>query len=144
MFDALIILETELELGISRPGDMKYLMSLVRPKIAVITDITQRYIESFADMDELVGEYKHFVELIGKNSYLLLNYDNARIKKLAEFTKAKIIPLELENNGLLENYWLGEITEKNTNGLAVKVTTGRKTKNYQINRFGQHHRQSHA
>ncbi|MFH1583399.1 MAG: Mur ligase family protein [Candidatus Falkowbacteria bacterium] len=129
-----------LELGIDRQGDMKYLLSLVRPKIAIITDITQRYIESFSDMDELVGEYKHLVELIGENGYLVLNYDNPRIKKLSEFTKANIIPFGLEKKeSTLDNYWLGEITEKTLSGQAVIVTDNKEVKNYLINRFGDHH-----
>ncbi|MFH0955849.1 MAG: Mur ligase family protein [Candidatus Falkowbacteria bacterium] len=129
-----------LELGVDKRGDMKYLMSLVRPKIAVITDITQRYIESFTDMDELVGEYKHFVKLINKNGYLILNYDNQRIKKLSEFSNANIIPCGLEKKvPALNNYWRGEIIEKTLNGQTVAVTNGQETKNYLINRFGEHH-----
>jgi len=129
-----------LGLGIDKRGDMKYLMSLVRPKIAIITDITQRYIESFSDMDDLVGEYKRFVELIGENGYLILNYDNQRIKKLAEFTKADIIPFGLEKKApSLDNYWLGGVTEKTINGQTVIVTNDKETKQYSINRFGEHH-----
>lgn len=129
-----------LELGINKRGDMKYLMSLVRPKIAVITDITQRYLENFSNMDELVGEYKHFVELLGKNDYLVLNYDNQRIKKLSEFTKANIIPFGLEKPApAIDNYWLGEITKKTVDGQTVLVANGREKKNYSISRFGEHH-----
>ncbi len=129
-----------LGLGIDKRGDMKYLMSLVRPKIAIITDITQRYIESFSDMDDLVEEYKHFVKLIDKNGYLVLNYDNRRIKKLSEFTKANVITFGLEKNTSdLNNYWLGEIAEKTINGQTVAVTYNKNVKNYSINRYGQHH-----
>lgn len=129
-----------LELGVDRRGDMKYLMSLVKPKIAVITDITQRYIESFADMDELVGEYKRLVESIDKKGCLILNYDNPRIKKLSEFTKAGIIPFGLEKRTPTpKDYWLGEITEKTSSGQTVSVTNSQETKKYSINRFGEHH-----
>ncbi|MFA6306409.1 MAG: Mur ligase family protein [Patescibacteria group bacterium] len=129
-----------LGLGIDKRGDMKYLMSLVKPKIAIVTDITQRYIESFSDMDDLVGEYKHFVESINENGYLILNYDNRRIKKLSGFTKAKVIFFGLEKNTpSLNNHWLGEITEKTSSGQTVAVTDGNETKNYSINRFGEHH-----
>ena len=74
-----------LGLGVSDPGDMKYLMSLVKPKIAVITDITQRYIASFADMNKLAKEYEYFIKLMDKDGYLILNHDNQPIKKLTEF-----------------------------------------------------------
>ncbi|MBI4779290.1 hypothetical protein HY797_02470 [Candidatus Falkowbacteria bacterium] len=129
-----------LDLGVDRPGDMKYLMSLAKPKIAIITDITQRYIESFSDMDELVGEYRHFVGLIGKNGYLILNYDNPRIKKLSEFTEANIISFSLEKKAPAPpDYWLGEIMEKTLSGQIVKVANGQEINNYSISRFGKHH-----
>ena len=129
-----------LDLGLAKRGDMKYLMSLVKPKIAVITDITQRYLENFSSMDELVGEYKYFVKSIGQNDYLILNYDNPRIKKLAEFAKANIIPFGLEKPApAIDNYWLGEIAKKTVNGQIVLVTNDREKKNYSINRFGEHH-----
>jgi len=129
-----------LELGIDRPGDMKYLMSLVKPKIAVITDITQRYIESFNDMNELVGEYKNFVEVINKDSYLVLNFDNPRIKKLKEYTKAKIIPFGLKKNSMTpNNFWLGELIKRTATGQIINVTDEQETKEYTIDRFGEHH-----
>ncbi len=79
-----------LELGISEPADMKYLLSIIHPKIAVITDITQRYLESFSDMDELVSEYEYLAKKIDKSGLIILNYDNLRVRKLATSTKVKI------------------------------------------------------
>lgn len=127
-----------LGLGISEPGDMKYLLSLVRPKIAVITNITQRYIESFDDMDELIEEYKFFVKSIKKDGYLILNYDNERIRKLAEFKNEQTIFFGLtEANS--KNYWRGEIIKKIASGQVIRVTENGHISDYRVNRFGQHH-----
>lgn len=137
-----------LGLGVAGPGDMKYLMSLARPKIAVITDITQRYIESFDDMDELVGEYKFFVKSIKKDSSLILNYDNIKVRKLAEFKNDKSSALLKAPDktiffGLSEtgpkNYWRAEVMGKTLNGQTVRATNNGQTADYQIDRFGQHH-----
>lgn len=127
-----------LGLGVSNPGDMKYLMSIARPKIAVITDITQRYIDSFDDMDELVGEYEFFAKSIKKDGFLILNYDNIRVRRLSEASKAKIIFFSLNETGQ-KNYWRAEVAEKNLNGQTVRVTNGGQTATHQINRFGKHH-----
>jgi len=128
-----------LGLGVSDPGDMKYLMSLIRPKIAVITDITQRYIESFADLDRLAKEYEYFIKLMDKNGYLILNYDNQRIRKLAEFKNDKIIFFGLIDAGQ-KNYWRGEMIEKTLNGQTIRVTKdGHQPADYRINRPGEHH-----
>lgn len=127
-----------LGLGVSGPGDMKYLMSLIRPKIAVITDITQRYIESFSDMDRLAKEYEYFIKLMDKTGYLILNYDNQRIRKLAKFKNNKTIWFGLSDAGP-KNYWRGETIEKTLNGQKIRISNHGQTADYQINRFGQHH-----
>ena len=130
-----------LGLGISCPGDMKYLLSLVKPKIAVITDITQRYLESFEDMDELVGEYEMFAKSIPSGGYLILNYDNERIKKLSELTKNKTFFFSLkENRDKIKNYWQGSVLEKSNLGQRVRVLSdGLAAGDYEIKNFGQHH-----
>ena len=129
-----------LGLGVSEPGDMKYLMSLIKPKIGVITDITQRYIESFEDIDELNKEYVFFTKSIKKNGYLILNCDNQRLRNLAREQSDKTVFFGLEKNHTdFKNYWRGELIEKTATGLKIKVTQNGQTDNYNINRHGQHH-----
>lgn len=127
-----------LGLGVSDPGDMKYLMSLVKPKIAIITDITQRYIASFSDMNKLAKEYEYFIRSMDKNGYLILNYDNQRIRNLAEFNHEQTIFFGLGDNGP-KNYWQGRVIERTLNGQKILVTHSGETTDYEINRFGQHH-----
>jgi UDP-N-acetylmuramoyl-tripeptide--D-alanyl-D-alanine ligase len=78
-----------LELGVSDPGDMKFLLSIIQPNIAVITNITQRYIEGFSDMDELVEEYEYLSKKMKRDGKLIYNIDNPRVKDIALKTKAQ-------------------------------------------------------
>lgn len=126
-----------LAMGASKPGDMKYLMSLAKPDIGVITDITQRYIESFDDIDELVGEYELFVKSIRKNGYLILNGDNQRIKNLSRHFNNSVFYFGSEKSEL-KNYWRGE-AERQPDGQTIKVASPDGAASYQIRRFGQHH-----
>lgn len=72
------------ELGISNPGDMKYLLTIIKPRIAVLTNLTQRYLEGFADMDELAEEYEYLADKAAKTGGLLIsNADNSRLRQLA-------------------------------------------------------------
>jgi UDP-N-acetylmuramoyl-tripeptide--D-alanyl-D-alanine ligase len=74
-----------LELGVSCPGDMKYLLSIIQPNIAVLTNLTQRYLESFGDMDELADEYEYLIKKVDNyNGLLLYNSDNSRLCLLTE------------------------------------------------------------
>jgi UDP-N-acetylmuramoyl-tripeptide--D-alanyl-D-alanine ligase len=129
-----------LGLGVAKPGDMKYLTSLVKPKIAIITDITQRYIESFDDMDELMGEYEFFIKSIKKNGFLILNHDNPKTRELTATEKVKTIFFGLEPaEERIGDYWRGQIIEKNTSGQKIRIFHGSQVANCQLNRFGQHH-----
>ncbi len=123
-----------LELGISDPGDMKYLLSIIKPKIVVITDITQRYIEGFDDMDDLIDEYEYLVKKTKKNSTILLNYDNERIKNLAKISD-KYVYYGLKDGSL----WQAVEIKKETRGLMTKVSHNDIVKEYIIHSFGEHH-----
>ena len=124
-----------LELGVSDPGDMKYLLSLVKPRVAVVTDITQRYLEGFDDMDDLAEEYEYLVKKLNKNGLLVLNKDNPRVKLLANISQSK-----LEFCGISEEAnWQAVKIEKNSRGMDVKVSHNDIVEKYSVNRFGNHH-----
>jgi len=125
-----------LELGVSDPGDMKYLLSIVRPKIAIITEITQRYRESFTDMDELVDEYKYLGRYLGINDHLILNYDNPRVREIAKLTRAKTVFISLKHK---EAGWRATEIKKIEAGQLVTMVHQKQTSQYKINRFGEHH-----
>lgn len=124
-----------LEMGVSDIGDMKYLLSIVKPEIAVITDITQRYLEGFNNMDELVGEYDYLVKNIRQDGLVVLNYDNPRIRQMSEETNARVV-----SYGLGEGAdWQAIRMTKYDFGEEVGVKRGSLTETYKIERHGEHH-----
>ena len=114
---------------------MKYLLSVVNPKIAIITDITQRYLDAFGDMDELVGEYEYLARSVKKNCLVALNRDNARIRSMVEITKAKVKTFGLSDGA----DWQATEINKLNNGMDIKVARGGKISRHEIKRFGEHH-----
>lgn len=124
-----------LELGTSDPGDMRYLLSIARPQIAIITDITQRYLESFSDMDELVEEYKYLAQIIPNDGLLILNGDNERIKTVGVAAKCKTIFFGIDN----PCQWQGINITKSLDGQRVTIVNEGKKNEHFIKRFGRHH-----
>lgn len=124
-----------LELGVARRGDMKYLLSIVKPRLAVITDITQRYLEAFSDMDRLVGEYVNLVKNIPPGGKIILNGDNLRVRDLARSATARV---EYFGHADGSDWKIVEIT-KTTKGQEIKIAHQDKIENYSIDRFGEHH-----
>jgi len=125
-----------LEVGVARPGDMKYLLSIIRPQIAVITNITQRYLESFSDMNELAAEYLYLAKKIKDNGLVVLNLDNSRLIEIAKSVKAPRQTYGIENK---QADWRAEIIEKNNLGQKIKVIHQGKEKEFSLKRPGKHH-----
>lgn len=124
-----------LELGTSDAGDMKYLLTLVRPKISVITDITQKYLEGYNDMEEMIKEYELLVQKTFKKGMTILNYDNSRVKQLPECAHSKVISFGFDPAADIQVI----DTQKGEKGEIVKVNTKKGTKTHYLERFGEHH-----
>lgn len=124
-----------LEMGVSDIGDMKYLLSIVKPKIAVITGITQRYLEGFNNMDELVGEYDYLVKNISQDGLVVLNYDNQRIRQMLKETNAWVASYGLSEGA---DWQAIRIATHNT-GEEVDVKRGQSIERCKIARIGEHH-----
>lgn len=123
-----------LELGISKKGDMKYLLSIINPKISVITDITQRYLESFSGMDDLVDEYRLLVEKTKKDGLVILNFDNIRVKNLAKYSKAKVCFFGVGDG----SQWQAKNIKRDSRGETFELFYDGKSEHLQIYKFGMH------
>jgi len=135
-----------LELGVSDPGEMKKLLAIVKPKIAVVTGITQRYLEAFSDVDELVGEYEYLIKKIVAKNSVVLNYDNARLRELAKKAKARVKFFSLQSDCPEDikpkNFWRAKELGKGELGEIVRIIHDGIEEQQELNRFGQHHIQA--
>lgn len=82
-----------LELGVSYPGDMDYLTKLIKPDIACITAISEIpvHLKYFKNVDNLAAEKIKLAESLSKEGKLVFNYDDNRVKRAREKTKASIL-----------------------------------------------------
>ena len=126
-----------LEMAIDQPGNMKYLLSIVKPQIAILTTITMIYQENFEDLDEIAKEYQKLVKALPQNGYLILNFDDERIKNLKQFFKGKKNTYGFSDGA--------DFQAKNIKKILVGQefylhTINSKTDDLiKINRFGNHH-----
>jgi UDP-N-acetylmuramoyl-tripeptide--D-alanyl-D-alanine ligase len=124
-----------LELGASSRGDMQHLLSIVEPKIAVITDITQRYLENFSDMNDLAEEYELLARRTSRDGLVIMNYDNLRLRKIFEKIRKK-----KESFGLLAGSgWQAKDIERTATGEKFQIICGSDIIKKEIRFFGSHH-----
>jgi UDP-N-acetylmuramoyl-tripeptide--D-alanyl-D-alanine ligase len=124
-----------LELGVSDKGDMKYLLKMIKPSVAVITDISQRYLESFSGMDELSDEYGYLINKIEKKGILVINNDNTRIRSLIRSAQGKVITFGFDPSS--DYRALDQI--KTVHGQEFNISVKGESNHIQIPFFGVHH-----
>jgi len=75
-----------LEMGVDKPGDMKYLTSFVPVNIGVFTAIGEFpvHIEFFPEKDKLVEEKALLIKSIQKDGLAVLNYDDLSVRMVGD------------------------------------------------------------
>lgn len=88
-----------LEMGIDRPGDMDYLVSLAKPDVAVITTIGMSHHEFFSNPGEIENEKGKLVEAVSGNGFVVLNADSESSMRQKSKTQSKVISYGSSGSG---------------------------------------------
>jgi len=80
-----------LEFGVSGVGDMKHLLNIVKPRIAVFTNIRPSDFNPNTTIDELNSEMLDLMKVILNNGLVIYNWDDNNLRALAnQFSGQKI------------------------------------------------------
>jgi len=85
-----------LEMGVDRPGDMKYLTSIAKANVGVITLIGPSHLEFFGSVDEIAKEKACLIKKIKPNGWAVINYDDAKSRDIARDSKEKVLTFGLK------------------------------------------------
>lgn len=82
-----------LEYGASKPGDIKYLLNIAKPKIGIITAINKMpvHIEFYENQEAVAREKSKLVENLFINDFAILNFDDEAVMSAKEKTRANVI-----------------------------------------------------
>jgi len=82
-----------LEYGADKPGDIKNMLSLARPKKAVVTAVGEipTHVEFYQGPAEVAKEKAKIIEPLSVNGFAILNFDDKKVFEMKEKTRAKII-----------------------------------------------------
>ncbi len=98
-----------LEFGVDKPGDMDFLLSVVKPDIAVMTNIFPVHLDNgqFKDLQDIFDEKKKMVEKLKDNGVAILNIDNTYVEHLAKSRgKRKTVTYGKNDNA---DFWASNI-----------------------------------
>jgi UDP-N-acetylmuramoyl-tripeptide--D-alanyl-D-alanine ligase len=91
-----------LELGVDRPNDMDYLLSIVKPAINVLTAVGTVHVKYFSSKTELRKEKFKLIRATPKEGRSIVNYDNKNTRLAISESKARVISYGLEKKSDLQ------------------------------------------
>lgn len=82
-----------LEYGADRPGDIKYLLQIAKPKIGIVSAIgeTPVHVEFYEGPEDVAREKSKLIEALPAGSYAILNFDDKYAMSMKEKTRADIL-----------------------------------------------------
>ncbi len=80
-----------LEMGIEYKGEMEFYLSLVQPKVAIVTKISDAHNEFLGDIQDIAEEKGKLIESLPEDGVAILNWDDVNCRKLAEKCKGTVI-----------------------------------------------------
>ena len=82
-----------LEYGADRPGDLKYLLNIAKPKIGVVTAIgeTPVHVEFYDGPEDVAREKGKLIESLPAGGYAVLNFDDDFVMGMKERTRANVM-----------------------------------------------------
>lgn len=100
-----------LEMGIEYRGEMDFYLSLVKPKVAVITRIAYAHTEFLGGINEILSEKGKLVKAVGKDGMVILNWDDPYSRKLAEDCEGTVVYYGMDPKNC--TIWAGNLKIEN-------------------------------
>ena len=117
-----------LEMGADRPGDIKYLVDFVQPKVGVITALGEIpvHVEFFENPQQVAKEKRNLISSLNENGIAILNYDDEAVRQMAEGIRAKVFTYGLKERADVRatNYDLKVNSNGNVSELNFKLEFG--------------------
>ncbi len=116
-----------LEYGADRPGDIKRLLSIVRPNISIVTAVGDIpvHVEFYANQEEVLREKAKLVEYLPAASFAVLNYDDEDVRSLGGRTRARVVTYGFEGGADVRvSQFENRVEDKRPAGISFKLEYG--------------------
>lgn len=120
-----------LEMGVQKRGDIKYLLSIIRPSMAVVSDMSRNF---SGNKEIMCEEMARLIEAIPENGKVILNIDHGRVRNLERYARAQVIFYGTKDKAQVK------ITDvrKNSDGQSFNVSIDGKKDHIKTEFFGIH------
>jgi len=114
-----------LEMGSDKPGDLTYLTSIVRPDVAIVTNVGHVHLENYNSRDELAFEKSTLIRKLKPKGVACLNYDDDYTRQMENVTHNDniVIKFGFDKNA---DFYISNINQ-NKNGITANLHTYKNT-----------------
>lgn len=123
-----------LELASDRPGEMRELVNMARPRVAIVTNVAPVHIATLGSLEQITMEQRALVRALPENGVAILNGDDERVRAMAFETTARVLFYGL-NPGL--DLWASEV-EASLEGLNLTIVYGSESARLSTSLLGFH------
>ncbi len=116
-----------LEYGIQKPGDMKYLLDIARPSIAIVTALGDlpAHMEFFNSVEALAREKGRLVEAVPAVGFVVLNVDERFVYEMKDLARAHVVTFGFDKDAEVRIINLENLsTEDHPFGVTFKISYG--------------------
>lgn len=121
------------ESGVAYPGDMKKIVSNLRPRIGVVTTIGRDHHTSFRTLEGTAAEKGILIESLPRGGTAVLNADDSYVLAMGKKTRARVLSYGLSDNADVRG---GEIRASWPHRLSLSVTFQDETVRLDTGLFG--------
>lgn len=122
------------EMGVEKPGDIKYFTSLAKPNIALITNIGPAHLDALKDVDGVLKEKSQLFEQLPENGIAVYCNDDPKLKEYAKKIKQKKISYGFSADSDIT----AQIIKADKTGTLVEVSNGKLKKQVKTKIIGNH------
>jgi UDP-N-acetylmuramoyl-tripeptide--D-alanyl-D-alanine ligase len=86
------------EMGMRGLGHIKYLVQIAKPNISVVTNVGQAHIGEVGSIENIAIAKSEIVTDLTNQDFAVLNFDDVRVRQMADKTKAKVFTYGFSGN----------------------------------------------
>jgi len=105
-----------LEMGMWAPGEIRFLASLARPQIGVVTNIGPTHMERLKTIESIAQAKGELLESLPADGWAVLNADDPRGMAMADRTPARVFTYGLTPTA---NLWADEVVSYGLGGISM-------------------------
>jgi UDP-N-acetylmuramoyl-tripeptide--D-alanyl-D-alanine ligase len=124
-----------LEMGFYVPGEIAFLCEMAQPQIGVVTNIGTVHAERAGSIEAISLGKRELVEALPREGWAILNYDDPRVRQMADHTQAQVFFYGLDPQAHL---WADEVQSLGLEGISFELHYRRERLHLRVPMIGQH------